>query len=263
MSRYRLILPLCLGCFASTAAVAEIDPHRARYVLGLESVSGSNTVASASGEMTLDWTDVCDGWATDLDLRVRLFDPEGEEMRFGSAVDSWESKDGQRFRYLVKERATFLPARDLKGTASLEASGAGEAQFSEPEIRTVLLPEGTLFPTAHSLAVLAAAEAGETFFMAPLFDGSEDEADKLMTASATIVGPFQDENPRMPSLNEVPYYKISLAFYEAKESGALPSHEVRLRLYENGVVDDQLFDYGDFVLSAVLAELTYHPETEC
>ncbi len=263
MHRSCTVLALSFACIASTASAAEIDPHRARYVLGLDSVTGSNSVASAAGEMTMDWTDVCDGWATDLDLRVRLFDPEGEELRFGTAVDSWESKDGTTFRYLVKERATFLPSRDLEGTASLDASGAGEAVFSEPADRNVPLPQGTLFPSAHTFAVLDAAKAGETFFMAPLFDGSEDEPEQLMTASATITGPNRDENPRISALANVPYYNISLAFYEARDSGALPSHEVRLRLYENGVVDDQLFDYGDFVLSAVLSELTFHPESDC
>jgi len=245
------------------AMAAGVSPHTARYAIALASVSGSNNVAGASGEMNLDWTDVCDGWATELDLRVQLFNPEGEEMRFGTAATSWESKDGRRYRFFVRERATFAPSRDLKGTAVLGESLSGEARFTQPEAVTVSLPKGTLFPTAHSLAVLDAAKAGGVFFFAPIFDGSEDSEDALLVSSASIVGPFEEQEPRLAALDGLKYYKISLAFFEASDQGELPTHEVQLRLYENGVVDRQLFDYGDFVLSGDLTQLTYHSSPRC
>lgn len=254
---------LLLAAVTAGAASAEIVPHRAVYALSLDSVSGSNAVSGASGRMVMDWTDVCDGWATELDLRVRLFDPEGEELRFGTALSTWEAKDGRVLRFRVKDRSSYFPSTDYVGRAVLDKTGAGEARYSEPQEMTVTLPKGTLFPTAHSLAVLKAAEAGERVMIAPLFDGSEEGPEALMEASAAMLGPFEDAKTEIGALAEVPYYTVNLAFYRADNPGALPEHEATLRLYTNGVVDRQLFDYGDFVLAADIVELTFHPDPDC
>ncbi len=263
MSLVRFLSLIAVVCCCCGAAQAQVIPHKAVYRLTLSSVAGSNAVSAASGRMVMNWTDVCDGWATDLDLRVRLFAPEGEELRFGSAVSSWEAKDGRVLRFQVKDRSTYFPSSDRRGRAVLDQTGAGKAYFSEPKDLTIELPKGTLFPTAHSLAVLKAAKAGQHLLVAPIFDGSEEGPDSLVQASAAIFGPFQDEEARIASLADVPYYKISLAFFLASDPEPLPAHEVSLRLYVNGVVDRQLFDYGDFVLAADIAELTYHPDPGC
>lgn len=259
----RLTVLTLFAAIAAGSAMAQIAPHRAVYTLSLDSISGSNSISGASGRMILDWADVCDGWATELDLRVRLFDPEGEELRFGTALNTWEAKDGRVLRFRVKDRSTYFPSTNLVGRAVLDKTGAGEAHYSEPSDMTIQLPKGTLFPTAHSLAVLEAAEAGQQVMVAPLFDGSEEGQDALMEASAVILGPFEDKDTRIASLASIPYYKVNLAFYRTDDKGALPTHEATLRLYENGVVDRQLFDYGDFVLAADISELTYHPDADC
>ncbi len=263
MSLARILLFLGVLGLGAGSAEAQVAPHKAVYDLALVSISGSNSVSGASGKMVLNWTDVCDGWATELDLRVRLFAPEGEELRFGTAISSWESKDGRVLRFQVKDRSTYFAPVNMRGRAVLDLSGAGTADFVEPKAMTIDLPKGTLFPTAHSIAVLKAAEAGEASFIAPIFDGSEEGAEALMEASAAILGPYQEAQSHLPALSGVPYYKINLAFYLASNRDLMPEHEVTLRLYTNGVVDRQLFDYGDFVLAADISELTLHPDPGC
>ncbi len=263
MNFARLTVSVLLLGLLGFPAMAQVAPHRAVYAITLDKVTGSNSISGASGRMILDWKDVCDGWATELDLRVRLFDPEGEELRFGTAIDTWESKDGRVLRFRVKDRSTYFPSTDFIGRAVLDKSGGGQAHYSEPIEMTIDLPKGTLFPTAHSLAVLKAGEAGETVMIAPIFDGSEEGPEALIEASAAILGPFEDEAPGFDGLAGVPYFKVNLAFYRSSEVSALPSHEASLRLYENGVVDRQLFDYGDFVLAADIVELTFHPDPGC
>ncbi len=259
----RLLLLLFLVGVSCQVSAAEIVPHRTVNALSPNSIGGTNSISGASGSMVFDWTDVCDGWTTNLDLRVRLFTPEGEELRFGTALTSWEAKDGRVLRFLVKDRSTYFPSTDMRGRAVLDLSGAGKAHYDEPEEMTMELPKGTLFPTAHLLAVLAAAEAGERVMIAPIFDGSEEGPDALMEASAAMLGPFEDRIPRIMSLAKVPYYKINLAFFRAKEPEALPAHEITLRLYVNGVVDRQIFDYGDFILAADITDLSFHPDPGC
>jgi hypothetical protein len=54
-----------------------------------------------------------------------------------------------------------------------------------------------------------------------------------------------------------------LAYFEVLDTSNLPSHEATLRLYENGVTDNQLFDFGDFRLRARMVELTAREKPEC
>ncbi|MEO1192435.1 MAG: DUF1849 family protein [Pseudomonadota bacterium] len=258
-------LAACAGTIvaAAPASAGDLVPHRAVYDIGLERVTGSNAVAAASGSLVMDWRDVCDGWDSDLDLRVQLFDSEEEEMRFGVTLSSWEAKDGNRYRFLARERATFLAPTDYEGTASIRGDGSGTARYREPEEETLALPEGTLFPIAHTLAVLQAAEAGEVFFATPIFDGSQESEKAVTFASATIFGPLRDDTVTLPRLAELDFYNVTLAFFEAGDEEGLPTHEVSVRLYENGVIDRQLFDYGDFVLSADITEISYHGDPDC
>ena len=47
------------------------------------------------------------------------------------------------------------------------------------------------------------------------------------------------------------------------ETVSEPEHEQGLRLYANGIVDEMLLDYGDFVLRAELDVLEALPPLEC
>ena len=50
------------------------------------------------------------------------------------------------------------------GDASLERSGGpGEAHYTVPDDTTKKLPAGTLFPMAHTAAIIAAAREGKNF----------------------------------------------------------------------------------------------------
>ena len=61
------------------------------------------------------------------------------------------------------------------GDAQLERTGGpGEAHYTVPSDTTKKLPPGTLFPMAHTSAILAAAQSGKKFLALPLFDGTDD-----------------------------------------------------------------------------------------
>ena len=65
-----------------------------------------------------------------------------------------------------------------------------------PESRKLKLPPGTLFPTAHTEAIIERASAGETFDYRTLFDGSSD--DSPFGVSAVIRPIDGDDAARTP-----------------------------------------------------------------
>jgi hypothetical protein len=148
--------------------------HRAIYNLTLASSRGGEIIA-ARGTMGYEVIDACDGWAVRQRLSMTLTNTEGQDVQMVSDYATWESKDGLKFRFHMKQTTDTAVTSQTDGDAKLErAGGPGEAHYTVPEDTTKPLPAGTLFPMAHTSAILAAAEAGKKFIALPLFDGTDD-----------------------------------------------------------------------------------------
>lgn len=264
-----LLVALTIGCggagpAAAIAAGERLSPHRAVYALSLGSLQSSTAVVGAAGRFEFEWKDVCDGWAVNQRFRIALLYEGGVSVSFGWSLSSWESKDGNRYRFYVRRFDGSGQTGTVEGEAELRADGSGRAVFNGPETREIALPAGTLFPTHHTLHVLSRAEAGDIPVWTLVFDGSGDEG--LFGVSAALsrrVGPAAPTRISSPLLEGVPSWRVNLAFFDADQRDAEPEQEQGLRLFANGVVDEMRLDYGDFVLDADLTELVSLPKPPC
>lgn len=245
---------------ASEAAEARtLLPHRAVYQLELDYTTPDSAIANAVGYLVFQIDDLCEAWSTVTEMSFAVRYDSGEEARFGTYLSAWEKKDGTEYRFQVKRRSTAGLNEVVDGEALVPGVGKGEAvaTFLTPAERTMVLPADTLFPTLHSLAVIEAAEAGELSIYRTVFDGTEE--DSLYEVNAVVAGPVSTEKAGFfasPLLEGVASWRVALAYFEAVDESGLPSHEAMLRLYENGVIDEQSFDFGDFRLRARMVELT-------
>ncbi|GAB4391886.1 MAG: cell envelope integrity EipB family protein [Kiloniellaceae bacterium] len=262
-----LALTFCCGGLAPAVAApagAELAPHKAVYALSLGSLQSSSPIIDAAGAFEFEWRDVCDGWAVSQKFRIALLYEGGVSVNFGWSLSSWEGKDGKRYRFFIRRFDGSGQTESLRGEAELGDDGSGRAVFHDPEAREIELPAGTLFPTQHTRHVLARAEAGEVPVWTLVFDGSGDEG--LFGVSAALSQRLAPDAPaRLSSslLQDVPSWRVDLAFFGAEEENAEPEQEQGLRLYANGVVDEMRLDYGDFVLDADLTELVELPAPDC
>ena len=148
--------------------------HRAIYTLTLSSSRGGEVVA-ATGTMGYEVIDACDGWAVRQRLSMTLTNTDGQDIQMVSDYATWESKDGLKFRFHMKQTTDSAVTSQTDGDAKLESRGGpGEAHYTVPEDTIKPLPPGTLFPMAHTSAILAGAQAGKKFLALPLFDGTDD-----------------------------------------------------------------------------------------
>lgn len=250
----------------------EIEPHRASYDLRLDRSLSSPEIASAVGRLEFEWADVCSGWTVQQRSRVLLDRAEGARIDFGWTLNSWEAKDGQRYRFIIRRFLDGRESAETRGEAELDApAGGGLATFSEPEGLKVPLPEGAVFPTAHSLEILARAKEESLPFWRVVFDGSGEDGG-LAGVSALPVRAIPPDKPTARRLEKEPFrahladhpaWRVQLAFFAPDEVDTLPLHEQTLTLYRNGVADDLVFDYGDFTLRAQLVELELLPDPGC
>ncbi len=257
-----------LAAFAATSAPAlAADPvpmaaHRATYILNLDSSRGD--VTGASGKMTYEVTDACDGWATQQRLEMNVTNRDGQDIQLVSDYATWESKDGLQMRFRTRQTTDTAVTEQVEGTASLEATGGpGSVHYTVPEDKTVPLPAGTLFSTAHTEAIIAAAQAGKKFLAVPIFDGtgSKGAQDSFIVIGAwgpTAKAPY-------PALAKLDSGKVHISFFDrnaaasADKPSGTPDYEVGMVYWANGVANDLMMSFSDFTMHGQFASFVETP----
>ncbi|MDR3515006.1 MAG: cell envelope integrity EipB family protein [Azospirillaceae bacterium] len=248
-----------LAMAAPPAPTIEIVPHRALYDMSLASTRGTSNVADVGGQMLFEWADACDGWTVEQRFRLQIVYSEGETSTLDTSVTSWEAKDGLSYRFNVRRKVTGEADELIRGQARLSrAGGAGEAIFTAPVARTFPLPAGTLFPSAHTIAVLQQAAAGDLMFLRPVFDGTDGKG----AADVSAVISNSQKTPGA-GLADGAAWPVRLAFFPQDGDVTSPETEMTLDLLSNGIARSMEIDYDDFQVSAKLAKVEAVPRPKC
>lgn len=258
------VLALLPGAGAWAEDNATVLPHRAAYELRL-APGGARDFADISGELAFEWADSCDGWSVTQRSRMIFEYSTGAVLELGWSLTSWESKDGMSYRFQLRNYEDGQLTEEYRGEASLEADGTGTARYTKPEAMELALPEGTLFPTAHSLKLIDAAMAGEQSLWAVLFDGTSEtdayEVNALITPRSDTGMASDAIDPAL--IEGLRAWRVDLAFYDAASQESEPTHEQTVWMYENGIVERMSLDYGDFEVLGVLNRFELLPEPTC
>ncbi|MEQ9814298.1 MAG: DUF1849 family protein [Azospirillaceae bacterium] len=240
-------------------AMAQIAPHRAAYTLEMAD-TGSRRLSGAEGRMLFLWDRSCEGWVTEQHITVTLAGPEGDLLETESHYETFETLAGDRMTFRSEFVLNGETDEIAEGEAEMGADG-GTVRYSQPRQGEADLPAEAIFPSFHTLELMERAAAGERFFTALVFDGSD--ATGLSEVTAVISGELEpwaeDDNP----LLRHPGWRVALAFFDASQQGAEPTSEITIDLLENGVVRAMEINYGDFVLEGTLSALEELERVEC
>ena len=122
----------CQCTRAAAPAPAALLAHKALYTLTLATAKGNDVIA-ARGTMGYEVTDACDGWAVRQRLRMTITNSEGQDIEMASDYATWESKDGLKFRYHMRQTTDTAVTSQTDGDAFLQKSGStGEAHYTSP-----------------------------------------------------------------------------------------------------------------------------------
>jgi hypothetical protein len=239
------------------AAASALAAHKALYTLTLDKTKGGEIVA-ARGTMGYEVTDACDGWAVRQRLKMNITNADGQEIVMTSDYATWESKNGLKFRFHVRQTTDDAVTSQTDGDASLtKLGGPGEARYTSPRTQTVPLPTGTMFPMMHTAAIIAAAKDKKRFLALPLFDGTDDDG---VEDSFIVILDWNAPAPtKWPALSSLPSTRVHLSFFDHQETAITPGYEVSMRYWENGVADAMKMDFGDFVMDAKMTEFALQP----
>jgi hypothetical protein len=249
---------------AGTAEAAEIAPHRALYTMSLGGTHGDAGVTAASGTMAYQWGESCDGWTVEQRYRLKMGYAESPDVGISSNFVTWEAKNAQRYRFNQKETRNGNADEEIRGEAKVNGAGKdASVEFEKPEAKTLTLPPGVLFPSAHTIFLIDKAQAGENFVSRQIFDGAT--ADGAVLVSAVIgpkVEPDAEAAKKSPLLNR-PGWRVRLAFFPADQKAEKPDYELGMLLLDNGVSRDMVIDYGDYSIRAKLDDIEALPKPGC
>jgi hypothetical protein len=242
----------------SAPAARAMVPHKAVYDLSLAKARSSQAASSIAGTIVFTWRDVCDGWSVDYKAEMRVSFGERGTQQVAWQYSAWEGDDGERFRFFTRRSTGGGEPERRRGSATMTSGEGGTATLEQPEERTVALPADTMFPKAHSEAILARAQAGETFFWRHVFDGT-GEGDGLFGVNAVVIRELAANEALPidhPLVRDERSWRVQLAYFPSGQQESTPESEQVTRLFANGVAGSIEIDYGDFVVDAELAELS-------
>ena len=257
---------LSAGVFLALVAQAQasaVAPHRAVYDLELLRTTQGANVGNVSGRMAYEVSgSECDGWTVSFRLVNRFDYKEGTPRLFDTQSSSWETGDGKEMNYSEKE---FVDSKqESEKRVSVVRAGkdsAGEVSITLPQAKKTSIPAETVFPMRHQLRLMEAAAKGETRDVSLVYDGSDEE--KTVRAISTIgkkvnagEGKKDQDNAQAAPLQSLSSWPVTIGYYSTEEENSeTPLYQINFDMYENGVSNSLVMDYGSFALSGKLAHL--------
>lgn len=237
--------------------------HRAVYDMKLlRSQNGGPD--DAKGRIVIEFAgSACEGYTQTIRQVFEIGSAEGESERIDFRSTTFEAGDANRFNFMRDNRKASEKPEKTEGFVEKRNKNI-LLTLSKPKRKTSDLPESTLFPTEHMIALVKAAQAGQNRFAAPLFDGTDD--DNRVFDTVAVIGSAKTEaetNPATKVLSGLPRWPMSLSFFEREKGDGLPAQTMRFHVYANGVISTMVIDFGEFALGGELTTLTMLKPSKC
>ncbi len=263
-----IILLLVFALFPSSGKASfdsgkngKLIPYRALYDTYLSHKKGGTDIHNISGKMFYEWKISCDAWISTYRHNVFYEYVSAPAIRLTSDFSTYESFDGKNFNFNLQRRQNGMLLEEIRGSANLEGEkDANRAVYSIPEDLVFNLPEGTLFPTAHTLAFLDKVKAGETTYKATVFDGSDDQGP--VNISSFVMSELSGKDLIVEeseyidnNLINSKAWSIRLAFFPLSSFESVSDYEMSIIFHENGIISSIKIDYDDFSITQKLIAL--------
>lgn len=246
------------------ADAAQLVPHRAVYELTGRSAGGFGRSGSLRGILTYELMEDCDGWSVNQKAGLDVSPPEGAGHRFEWSQATWEAKDGTSYRYFIKDSQNGSTGTQRRGELVYPEPGANGKLTTELPARGEAEMPPVLLPVQHTRELLERSGAGETVFIAKIFDATVDE--KPVEISASFGPSLRQPDPagkELAPLKDVPSRHVDFAFYVQNLPDGTPDFEQSIELFDNGVVSRVSFEFGGLPVLGTLRKLEILEPQKC
>lgn len=265
-----MILRLVFGAVAAailavqSASALPLAPHRAIYDLALDPEKVGTQVDRARGRIAFQLTgNVCEGYTITLRQVTALNTGEGQETVSDLRSESWENAAASTYRFKTQNFINEILREDVSGQATKRKNGTFGVRVSKPKTANFALKGPVLFPTQHTLALIAAAGRGEKFVSARVFDGSPDG--RKIYDTLTVIGDAElaTNPPKADELKGIKRFPVTISYFDPGKGDRTPAYTLAFDLFENGVSGALRLDYGNFALKGQLSSIEFLPQKPC
>lgn len=246
---------------STAASGVNLLPHVSRYKLTLKHADLDSGITAVKGSMEVRLEISCDGFRVEQYLGFHLLGEDAAQLEHLAYIASFEDSDGGEFWFNTKTYENRKLIEEIGGQATAGSSGGGSARYTRPSKAVEPLPEGTLFPIKHMKAIISAARKGQKNLRHTVFDGSTRE--NPFEISTFIGAAHQGSGKNIKALEETPYWPVRLAYFSVGAVELTPQFQMSADLYDNGVIGNMIYDYGNFAIGVELDDVEALPKPEC
>jgi hypothetical protein len=270
-----VLLFACQVAGGATIALAQtapplrniIAPHRAIYDITLARTDDGSGVSSAAGRMVFEITgSACDGYTMRQRMVVNIGDEEGNLGKLDFRIATFESGDGDVYNFDTRTTVNEEIVEAVEGEARRLGADI-EVKLTQPLEKTVVLDGNTLFPSQYMQAIIDAALADRNFLSVDIYEGAG--TGEATDAAAAIIGGALRSDQEGPLTRGIRHWPVSVGYFDeegtdsAHQGEELPTYQMSFTLYENGVTNDLIMDYGDYALAGSLEQIEPLGRPDC
>jgi hypothetical protein len=256
MRLLKYLLPAGILLFAQSAA-AQMQPHRAEYVLRLGAAINAPRVGMATQDITLD----CDAWHLRRDVKGEVPISATWKFDIASALVSDEGRSGDDLSYRALQVQNGSE-REVQGKVQ-RAGGELHVESKSPDgAAHVLLPTLTRMPVASIAYVVDRLRADMASFTMFSFDPQEGGEAFRVDVAQTFDSALRRRPPADQPVNVAGRsWPIQMSFTRGAKDK--PLFTLKARLFESGVLDRVTVDADMVTVTADLKALEMHPSPSC
>jgi EipB-like len=247
------------------AAPVVLTPHRAVYTLSLDEARGLRSPSKASGKIAYDFSgNACEGYTLTYRQVTVLEGSETGNRASDIQSSSFESGDGNELRVRTTvRRGTSLTALSAAETTEINAKRDGQTlrvsvikpfPRRKEDKKEYVFQGAPYLPSQHLISLLEQAQAGNTTFTAPLYDGSGD-GDTVYNTFAVL--------GKQRSLNNESRWPMTVSAFAPSGGEQTPQQILFYELDNGGIAHGLTLDYDAFKLKASLSTLERLPAKPC
>jgi len=248
-----------LTAICPIVAGAQVQPHRAEYVLRLGVAANAARIGTAINDLSQD----CSGWRLKRDIKSDIALTTSWRISLSSKFDAEESRSALRYSTVQIQNGS---QRDMKGRVQ-RRSGEMRAEIhpGEGPPQQFILPPPTMLPVAALDYLIDRLRAKAASFPALMFDG-EVISDAFLVdvteqdRASLRAGRPADRPVSVPAGQSWPTF---LSFTRGRQQDQRPLFTVQALVYDNGVVDRLTVETGLVSVTADLKSLEMRPVPVC
>lgn len=243
--------------FLAQSVSAQMQPHRAEYILRLGTAINAPRVGTATQDLTLD----CSTWHLERDVKGEVPISASWKFDVASTLVSDEGRSGDDLHYRSRQVQNGTE-REVNGTVR-RTDGELRAESRSPNgAADVLLPTVTRMPVASIGYVIDRLRAGMASFSMLSFD-AQGSGEAFRVDVAQIVDSALRRRPPSEEPVDVPgrSWPIQMSFKRGGKDK--PVFSLTARLFDSGVLDRVTVDADVVTVAADLKALELHPSPNC